>query len=173
MLLMTFIEFSLLCITEPDFKVGLRAPKIPQFTDDPTELLCEVSNLLNMPDGSLGVNWSYAILPEDASGSVTTIASIDHLGVMVPGEMYRQQLSDGNIAVTRTDPSTFKLQLLRTQDKDMGLYSCSVAAWTRGRQGKWNKAKEVKSKPVEVRWSFKSKHTFFFFFFSVQLIVSC
>ncbi|KAK3568756.1 hypothetical protein QTP86_016276 [Hemibagrus guttatus] len=141
---------------EPDFKVGLRAPKIPQFTDDPTELLCEVTNLLNMPDGSLGVTWSYATLPEDASRSVTTIASLDHLGVLVPGEMYRQQLSDGNIAVTRSDLNTFKLQLPHTQDKDMGLYSCSVAAWTRGHRGEWNKAKEIKSNPVEVRWSSKT-----------------
>lgn len=154
------VLFSLLCITEPDFKVGLTAPKIPEFTDDPTELLCVVTNLVNMPDGGLGVTWSYANMPEDASKDITTIASIDQLGVLVPGVTYQQQLGNGNIAVTRSGLTTFKLQLLQTQDKDMGLYYCSVAAWTRGRQGEWNKAKEIKSNSVKVQWSSKSKHKF-------------
>ncbi|KAK2850225.1 hypothetical protein Q7C36_009008 [Tachysurus vachellii] len=141
---------------EPDFKVGLTAPKIPEFTDDPTELLCVVTNLVNMPDGSLGVTWSYANMPEDASKDITTIATIDQLGVLVPGVTYQQQLGNGNIAVTRSGLTTFKLQLLQTQDKDMGLYYCSVAAWTRGRQGEWNKAKEIKSNSVKIQWSSKT-----------------
>ncbi|XP_026768353.3 prostaglandin F2 receptor negative regulator [Pangasianodon hypophthalmus] len=141
---------------EPDFKVGLTAPRIPQFTDDPTELLCEVTNLLNIQDGRLSVTWSYANVPEDTSRPITTIASIDHHGVLVPGDLYRQRLGNGNIAVTRSGLSTFRLQLLHTQDKDMGFYSCSVAAWTRGHQGEWNKAKELKSIPVEVQWSSKT-----------------
>ncbi|TSV41648.1 Prostaglandin F2 receptor negative regulator [Bagarius yarrelli] len=138
---------------EPDFKVSLAAPRIPQYTDEPTELLCEVTNLLNMRDGSLSVTWSYTSMSEDASKSATTIASIDHLGVLVPGELYKQQLGNGKIAVTRSGLSTFKLQLLHTQEKDMGSYSCSVAAWTRGRQEEWNKAKEIKSNALKVQWS--------------------
>ncbi|KAF7709346.1 prostaglandin F2 receptor negative regulator-like [Silurus meridionalis] len=141
---------------EPDFKVGLTASKIPQFTDDPTELLCEVTDLLNMQDGRLAVTWSYANMPEDTSQTVTTIASSDYQGVLVPGDLYQQRLVNGLIAVTRSSLSTFSLQLLHIQDKDKGFYSCSVAAWTRGHQGDWNKAKELKSIPVEVQWSSKT-----------------
>lgn len=152
--------FSLPCVTEPDFKVGLTAAQSPQFTDDPTELLCEVTNLVNMQDGRLGVTWSYSNKLEETSQTMTTIASIDQHGVLVPGDLYQQQLSNGNIAVTRRGLGTFRLQLLHTQDKDMGLYSCSVAAWTRGHQGQWSKAKELKSTPVKVQWSSKSKYKF-------------
>lgn len=155
----------LLCIIEPDFKVGLTATQSPQFTGDPTELLCEVTNQLNMQDGRLSVAWSYASAL-DTSQTATTIASIDHLGVLEPGDLYREQLGSGIIAVTRSGLNTFRLQLLHTKDKDMGSYFCSVAAWTRGRQGEWNKAKELKSVPVEIKWSSKSKHKFLFFLFS-------
>lgn len=163
--------FSFLCITEPAFKVGLSAVQIPQFTDDPTELVCEVTNLLNMQDSRLSVTWSCANMPEAISQTVTTIASIDHRGVLEPGDLYRQQLDNGNIAVTRSGLSTFRLQLLHTQNKEMGNYTCSVAAWTRGRQREWSKAKELKSIPVSVQWSSKSKHKFPFPLF-VELIVS-
>lgn len=140
--------------------MALTASQSPQFTDDPTELLCEVTDLQNMQDGRLSVTWSYTSVLEDTSP--TTIASIDHHGVLVPGDLYQQQLGNGNIAVTRSGLSTFRLQMLHTRDKDMGSYSCSVAAWTCGRQGEWNKAKELKSIPVKVMWSSKSKHTFLF-----------
>lgn len=138
--------------------MGLTGRQLPQFTDDPTVLLCEVTDLLNLQGGRLGVTWSYSKMQDNASQTITTIASIDHQGILVPGDLYQQQLGNGNIAVTRSDLSTFRLQLLHTQDKDMGFYSCSVAAWTRGHQEKWNKAKELKSKPVGVQWSSKSKH---------------
>ncbi|KAF4087252.1 hypothetical protein AMELA_G00093750 [Ameiurus melas] len=141
---------------EPDFKVGLTGSQLPQFTDDPTVLLCEVTDLLNLQGGRLGVTWSYSKTQDNTSQTITTIASIDHQGILVPGDLYQQQLGNGNIAVTRSDLSTFRLQLLHTQDKDMGFYSCSVAAWTRSHQEEWNKATELKSKPVGVQWSSKT-----------------
>ncbi|KAF5902016.1 prostaglandin F2 receptor negative regulator-like, partial [Clarias magur] len=140
---------------EPDFQLGLTAPQIPQFTNDPTELLCEVTNLLNMQDGRLSVTWYYAGMQAGTSQPIT-IASLDHLGVLVAGDLYQQLLASGNIAVTRSGLSKFGLRLLHTRDKDMGNYSCSVAAWTRGRQGDWNKAKELKSATVTVQWSSKT-----------------
>lgn len=152
--------FSLLCISDPDFKVTLTAVQSPQFTDDPTELLCEVTNLLNMQDSRLGVTWFYTKNLEDASQTTITISSIDQSGVLVPGDLYQKQLSNGKIAVTRIGLNTFRLQLLHMQDKDKGLYSCSVAAWTHGQQGQWSKSKELKSVPVNVQWSSKSKYAF-------------
>lgn len=152
--------------------MNLTAVQSPQFTDDPTELLCEVTNLLNMQDGRLGVTWSYTKNSEDASQAATTIASIDQYGVLVPGDLYQKQLSNGKIAVTRSGLSAFRLQLLHTQDNDMGLYSCSVTAWTQGHQGQWSKSKELKSVPVKVQWSSKSEYKFsfssFYFYFKIS-----
>lgn len=141
---------------EPEFKISLTAPLIPQFTADPTELLCEASELLNLQDGSLGVNWFYTKnTPGDVSESATSIVSLNEQGVLLPGAVYQQRLSKGEISVTHSAPNTFKLRLLHTEDVDMGQYSCSIAAWTRGRQGVWNKAKELKSTPVSVHWTAK------------------
>ncbi|XP_062861901.1 prostaglandin F2 receptor negative regulator-like [Trichomycterus rosablanca] len=142
---------------EPEFKVSLTAPVTPQFTADPTELLCEATDLLNLQDGRLGVTWSYTKnTPGDASQSATIIASLNERGVLVPGGVYQQRLEKGDIAVSRSGPDTFKIRLLHTQDEDMGFYTCIIAAWTHGRQDQWNKAKEVASTPVAVQWTTKT-----------------
>ncbi|XP_022536112.2 prostaglandin F2 receptor negative regulator [Astyanax mexicanus] len=136
-----------------DFKVTLTAPLTPQFTSDPTELLCQVTDLLNLRDGRLSVDWTYsANKPGDVSSSESAIASVNENGVLVPGQKYKQRLDRGDIAVTRGEQNTFKLRVLNTRDQDMGLYSCSVSAWTRNRQGGWDKVKETKSTQVTVQW---------------------
>ncbi|KAI4898104.1 hypothetical protein NFI96_015368, partial [Prochilodus magdalenae] len=138
----------------PEFKVTLTAPLVPQFTSDPTELLCQVTDLLNLRDGRLSVSWTYATnTPGDVSSSISTIASINEHGVLVPGQTYQQRLDRGDIALTRGEQDTFRLRMLRTRDEDMGLYSCSVSAWIRSHQAGWKKVKEIKSTPVTVQWT--------------------
>ncbi|XP_017566290.2 prostaglandin F2 receptor negative regulator [Pygocentrus nattereri] len=140
---------------DPEFKVTLTASLTPQFTSDPTEMVCQVTNLLNLRDGQLSVSWTYAMnTPGDSS--ISTIASINEHGVLVPGEKYRQQLDRGDIAVTRSEQNAFRLRMLRTRDEDMGFYSCIVTAWTPSRQAGWDKAKEIKSDPVTVQWKPKT-----------------
>ncbi|KAL6484789.1 hypothetical protein MHYP_G00068340 [Metynnis hypsauchen] len=140
---------------DPEFKVNLTASLTPQFTSDPTEMVCQVTNLLNLRDGRLSVSWTYAMnTPRDSS--ISTIASINEHGVLVPGDKYQQRLDRGDIAVTRSEQNAFRLWVLRTQDEDMGFYSCIVTAWTPSRQAGWNKAKEIKSDPVTVQWKPKT-----------------
>lgn len=143
--------------------MSFTTPVTPQVTSDPTELLCEATDILNLQDGRLGATWSYTKnTPGDASQSAAVIASLNERGVLVPGDVYKQRLDKGEVAVSRSGPNTFKMRLLQTQDEDMGFYSCAIVAWTPGRQDQWNKVKEVASTPVAVSWTIKSKNQILF-----------
>ncbi|XP_066497439.1 prostaglandin F2 receptor negative regulator [Hoplias malabaricus] len=142
---------------DPEFKVTLKTAVTPQFTSDPTELLCQVSDLHNLQDGRLTVSWNYIMnTAVDTSSSKSTVASINEHGVLVPGEKYQQRLDSGDIVLTRSEQNTFKLRILHTRDSDMGSYTCVVSAWTRNRQTAWDKAKEIPSAPVTIQWTSKT-----------------
>ncbi|XP_062390759.1 prostaglandin F2 receptor negative regulator-like [Sardina pilchardus] len=142
---------------EPEFTVTLSAAVAPQFTDDPTELLCEVTDVQHLRDGRLGVTWLHSDAPSgDASAATETVATLNEHGVLVAGAAYQKRLESGDIALSRGDPDVFRLRLLRTRTQDMGEYSCAVSAWTPSRQGGWEQAREISSAPVKVQWSPKT-----------------
>ncbi|XP_063070011.1 prostaglandin F2 receptor negative regulator-like [Engraulis encrasicolus] len=143
---------------EPEFTVSLSAATAPQFTYDPTELHCAVSDILNLRDDArLGVTWTYQDdTPGDVSSGLETIATLNEQGTLVPGSAYEKRLKSGDIALSRGESNVFKMRLVRTRTQDMGAYSCSVVAWSPSRQGGWEKAKETPSAQVPIRWSPKT-----------------
>lgn len=144
---------------ELQFKVTLTAPLNPQSTSEPTELRCEVGDLLHLRDGRLGVTWSYSTnAPGDVSQKKITVASLNEQGALIAGSEYQKRMDSGEIAVTRKESNVFVLRILQTQDADMGSYSCAVTAWKPTSQSGWEKAKEVQSTPVTVQWTPKSKY---------------
>ncbi|XDV31226.1 hypothetical protein PO909_033966 [Leuciscus waleckii] len=140
--------------TDLQFKVTLTSSLNPQATSEPTELLCQVVDLLHLQDGRLAVTWSYSTnTPGDVSQKKITIAFLNEQGALIPGDEYRPRLDSGDIAVTRKESNVFVLRMLQTRDADMGSYSCAVSAWMPTRQAGWEKAKEVQSTPVSVQWT--------------------
>ncbi|KAK7168542.1 hypothetical protein R3I93_004761 [Phoxinus phoxinus] len=140
--------------TDLQLKLTLTASVNPQSSGDPTELLCQVLDLLHLQDGRLAVTWSYsANTLGDVSQKKITIASLNEEGALIPGSEYRPRLDSGDIAVTRKESNVFVLRLLQTRDTDMGSYSCAVSTWMPVRQAGWEKAKEVQSTPVSVQWT--------------------
>ncbi|XP_018918661.1 prostaglandin F2 receptor negative regulator-like [Cyprinus carpio] len=140
--------------TELQFKVNLTASLNPQSTSEPTELRCEVVDLLHLQDGRLGVTWSYsANTPGEVSQKKITIASVNEQGALIASSEYQQRLDSGDIAVTRRESNIFVLRMLQTRDADMGSYSCGVTAWKPTQKSGWEKAKEVQSAPVTVQWT--------------------
>uniref|UniRef100_A0A4W4H1R2 Ig-like domain-containing protein n=1 Tax=Electrophorus electricus TaxID=8005 RepID=A0A4W4H1R2_ELEEL len=130
------------------------SPVSPRFTGDPTELLCNVTDIRNVPDGRLSVTWTYGERrPEGVVSGPMTVATVDELGVLLPGDSYRQRLETGAVTAGRSGPATFRLFVLRSRDQDMGRYSCKVAAWTRSLRGGWDKSPERQSLPVTVEWT--------------------
>lgn len=140
--------------TDLQFKVTLTPFLNPQSTSEPTELRCEVVDLLHLQDGRLGVTWSYSTnTPGDVSQKKITIASLNEQGALIADSQYQQRLDSGDIAVTRRESNIFILRMLQTRDADMGSYSCAVTAWKPTQQSGWEKAKEVQSAPVTVQWT--------------------
>lgn len=140
----------------PDYTVVLSSSVNTKFSGDPTELECKVTNVSNLRSGRLGVSWQYRdVQPGDVPVSTHTIASLDENGNLVPGKTYKGRVEAGLITVTRTEPSVFKLRLLRTTDADAGEYTCAVTAWVPSRHGNWKKVAEHVTPALKVSFANK------------------
>ncbi|XP_050922067.1 prostaglandin F2 receptor negative regulator isoform X2 [Lates calcarifer] len=143
---------------KPSFTLTLEPVLNPQMTAEPTELACHVTNITHLPlGGRLGVKWEHTTLPGIGDDPQTSnhIGSLDGNGNLLPGSMYSERLKSGAMSLTRVQPNTFKLRILRTQEIDMGLYVCTVSAWGVSSQGDMMKTSEYQSSPVTVRWDTK------------------
>ncbi|KAI1899722.1 hypothetical protein AGOR_G00064690 [Albula goreensis] len=143
----------LVAVIEPELRVTIQDVVTPQSSGDPTELECQVTDVLHLQDGRLGVSWHYTdASPADQPISMRPIATVDEQGNLQPGDEYQERMEKGLVILSRVKPHTFKLRLLHTQDTDMGQYYCMVSAWTQGRDGAWAKNKEVQSDHLRVSW---------------------
>lgn len=143
---------------KPNFTLTLVAEVNPQKTAEPTELACRVTNIANLPlGGRLGVSWEYTSLPGLGDDPQTShpIGSVDANGNLLPGSIYMERMKSGALTLSRVQPNTFKLRILRTQEIDMGQYVCSVSAWSVNSQGDLVKTSENRSSPLTVRWDAK------------------
>ncbi|XP_004573896.1 prostaglandin F2 receptor negative regulator [Maylandia zebra] len=143
---------------QPNFTLTLVAEVNPQTTAEPTELACRVTNIANLPlGGRLGVSWEHTSLPGLGGNPQTShpIGSLDANGNLLPGSIYMERMKSGALTLSRVQPNTFKLRILRTQEIDMGQYVCSVSAWSVNSQGDMVKTSENRSSPLTVRWDTK------------------
>lgn len=140
----------------PEYTVLLSSSVNAKFSGDMTELECKVTNVSNLHSGRLGVSWLYRdVQPGDVPVSTHTIASLDENGNLVAGKTYKSRVEAGLITVIRTEPSVFKLRLLRTTDADVGEYTCAVTAWVPSRHGNWKKAAEHVTPALKVSFANK------------------
>uniref|UniRef100_A0AAY4C4C4 Ig-like domain-containing protein n=1 Tax=Denticeps clupeoides TaxID=299321 RepID=A0AAY4C4C4_9TELE len=143
--------------TDPEYQVALRSVVTPQFTGDPTELLCQVNSVLHMQASRLGVTWLYTeTTAVNQIRSPVTVGSLNERGSLLPGQDYKTRLEAGDIALIRSEPDSFTLRLLHARNTDMGSYVCNVTAWTQNRNGAWDRTKDVSSSPVTVQWTLKT-----------------
>ncbi|XP_056320636.1 prostaglandin F2 receptor negative regulator [Danio aesculapii] len=143
--------------TDLQYTLSLAVSVSPQSAGEPTELRCQVQQLLYLQNGRLGVSWVYSTRSAAAEVQAEVmVASLDQQGALTAGAQYQQRLDRGDIALTRTPDNTFILRILQIADADMGWYSCRVTAWTPDRKGGWTISKEVQSSPVAVQWTPKT-----------------
>ncbi|KAK2856923.1 hypothetical protein Q5P01_005658 [Channa striata] len=141
---------------KPNFTLSLKPVQNPQMTGEPTELACDVTNIVHLPvGGRLGVTWEHTPLPGNDPQAAQTIGSLDGSGNLLPGPMYTERLKSSVMSLSRVQPNTFRLQILKTQDIDMGLYVCAVSAWTLNSQGDMVNSVEYRSSALTVRWDAK------------------
>ncbi|XP_023276053.1 prostaglandin F2 receptor negative regulator [Seriola lalandi dorsalis] len=143
---------------KPSYTVKLEPILNPQMTAEPTELACHVTNITHLPlGGRLGVTWEHTTLPGIGDDPQTShrIGSLDGDGNLLPGSMYSDRLKSGAMSLTRVQPNTFKLRILRTKEIDMGQYVCTVSAWSVSSQGDMVETTEYNSSQTTVRWDTK------------------
>ncbi|KAG5851556.1 hypothetical protein ANANG_G00052930 [Anguilla anguilla] len=149
----------LVTMKEADFKVVLLDGVTPQYSGDPTELECRVTDVSGLGGGRLGVSWLYAeATPGDvlSAGSGSVMAELDGGGNLRPGKGHGERLERGLLVLSRSEPDIFRLRLLHTLDSDMGAYSCAVSVWSPAPHGGWERGKEVHSEPLNVFWTSKT-----------------
>ncbi|KAF4075014.1 hypothetical protein AMELA_G00229780 [Ameiurus melas] len=136
---------------DPAFTVTLTSPVIAQYLGDPTELLCQVSNISHFWGERLSVSWFYSAASSGGGqGGNDVIASLNEKGAVIPSDKYRDRVDSGLILVTRIEPATFKLRLLRTTNADVGEYVCRVTTWTLTRHGIWKYTSEHHAPALKV-----------------------
>lgn len=129
----------------PSYTLTLEPALNPQMTAEPTELACHVTNVTHLPPGGrLGVTWEHTSLPGtftsarsrgfafklfcrfihcffvvlftgEAPQTSHHIGSLDGSGNLLLGSMYTDRLRSGVMSLTKVQPNTFKLQIIRTQ----------------------------------------------------------
>ncbi|KAI4886138.1 hypothetical protein NFI96_015287 [Prochilodus magdalenae] len=136
---------------DPVLSVALDSSVVAKYVGDPTELVCQVTNISLYGCERLGVSWFYsAALPENDQMTTEIIASLNENGALVPSEKYRSRIVLGLIVVTKMEPATFKLRLLHTAKTDAGEYVCSVTTWAPTRHGNWKKLSEHQTHALKV-----------------------
>ncbi|XP_023617005.1 prostaglandin F2 receptor negative regulator isoform X2 [Myotis lucifugus] len=140
---------------EPDYQVYLNASKVPEFSDDLTELECRVVDKRSM-EGSVRVtvSWYYRVNRRD-DDVVTSelLAAMDGDWTLKYGERSKQRAQDGDFIFSKERADTFSFRIQRTTEEDRGNYYCVVSAWTRQRNSSWVKSRDVFSKPVHIFWA--------------------
>ncbi|KFO30320.1 Prostaglandin F2 receptor negative regulator [Fukomys damarensis] len=140
---------------EPDYQVHLNASKVPGFSDDPTELGCQVMDLKNLEASvRFTVSWYYtANRRSDSVVAHELLAVMDGDWTLRYGERGKQRARDGEFIFSKAHKDTFNFRIQRTTEEDRGSYYCVVSAWTKQRNNSWVKSKDVVSKPVSVFWA--------------------
>lgn len=139
----------------------LTSPVIAQYLGDPTELLCQVSNISHFWGERLSVSWFYSAASSGGGqGGNDIIASLNENGAVIPSDKYRDRIDSGLILVTRIEPATFKLRLLRTTNADVGEYVCRVTTWTLTRHGIWKYTSEHHAHALKVSLASKGEGIF-------------
>uniref|UniRef100_A0A8C0SEY4 Prostaglandin F2 receptor negative regulator n=1 Tax=Canis lupus familiaris TaxID=9615 RepID=A0A8C0SEY4_CANLF len=140
---------------EPDYQVYLNASKVPEFSDDLTELECRIVDMKSSEASvRFTVSWYYRVnrRSDDAVAS-ELLAVMNGDWTLKYGDRSKQRAQDGDFIFSKEHTDTFSFRIQRTTEEDRGNYYCVVSAWTKQRNDSWVKSKDVFSKPVNIFWA--------------------
>lgn len=146
--------------SEPDYQVYLNASKVPEFSDDLTELECRIVDVKN-PEASVRftVSWYYRVnRRNDDVVTSELLAVMNGDWTLKYGERSKQRAREGDFIFSKEHPDTFNFRIQRTTEEDRGNYYCVVSAWTKQRNNSWVKSKDVFSKPINIFWALEGRH---------------
>lgn len=142
----------------------LNASKVPECSDDLTELECRIVGAKNVEASvRFAVSWFYR--RSQRSDDVATselLAAMDGDWTLGYGERSKQRAQDGDFIFSKEHTDTFSFRIQRTTEEDRGDYYCVVSAWARQRNDSWAKSKDVVSKPVHIFWASEGRSSSLF-----------
>ncbi|XP_077623969.1 prostaglandin F2 receptor negative regulator [Crocuta crocuta] len=140
---------------EPDYQVYLNASKVPEFSDDLTELECRIVDVKGSEASvRFTVSWYYRLSRRsDDLVASELLAVMNGDWTLRYGDRSRQRAQDGDFIFSKERADTFSFRIQRTTEEDRGNYYCVVSAWTKQRNDSWVKSKDVFSKPVNIFWA--------------------
>lgn len=145
--------------SEPDYQVYLNASKVPEFSDDLTELECRIVDVKN-PEASVRftVSWYYRVNRRNDDVVASELLAVMNGDWTVKyGERSKQRAREGDFIFSKEHPDTFNFRIQRTTEEDRGNYYCVVSAWTKQRNSSWVKSKDVFSKPINIFWALEGR----------------
>uniref|UniRef100_A0A667HZA7 Prostaglandin F2 receptor negative regulator n=1 Tax=Lynx canadensis TaxID=61383 RepID=A0A667HZA7_LYNCA len=140
---------------EPDYQVYLNASKVPEFSDDLTELECRIVDMKSLQASvRFTVSWYYRVnRRSDDLVASELLAVMNGDWTLKYGDRSKQRAQDGDFIFSKERTDTFSFRIQRTTEEDRGSYYCAVSAWTKQRNDSWVKSKDVFSKPVNIFWA--------------------
>lgn len=133
----------------------LNASKVPEFSDDLTELECRIVDVKGSEASvRFTVSWYYRLSRRsDDLVASELLAVMNGDWTLRYGDRSRQRAQDGDFIFSKERADTFSFRIQRTTEEDRGNYYCAVSAWTKQRNDSWVKSKDVFSKPVNIFWA--------------------
>ncbi|XP_018104518.1 prostaglandin F2 receptor negative regulator [Xenopus laevis] len=139
----------LLNLTVPELEVSLNATLIPQFSEEPTELVCHMTG----SDGArLSVSWYYTPSPQNRAPQPLLLGTLDQDWMVHVGDHYKERLESGGVILSRKSPQTFVLRIQWTSNGDRGQYHCVGTVWHQQQNESWTPSREVASNPLSISW---------------------
>ncbi|XP_076975884.1 prostaglandin F2 receptor negative regulator [Tamandua tetradactyla] len=140
---------------EPNYQVYLNASKVPEFSDDPTELECWIVGAKGTEANvRFTVSWYYRVhRRSDDTATSELLAAMNGDWTLRYGERSKPRAQTGDFIFSKEHTDTFSFRIQRTTEEDRGSYYCAVSAWTRQQNNSWAKSKDVLSKPVNIFWA--------------------
>ncbi|KAE8620897.1 hypothetical protein XENTR_v10004610 [Xenopus tropicalis] len=133
----------------PELEVSLNATLTPQFSEEPTELVCHMSG----SDGArLSVSWYHSPSPESRASPPVLVGSLGQDWSVSVGERYTERLESGGLILSRRGPQAFVLRIQWTSNGDRGQYRCVGTVWEQQRNESWAPSREVASPPISISW---------------------
>lgn len=114
------------------------------------EMTCKVSSQnIKTPRYSVLITAMKSLSDRTRTNGTTRIISLNQDSVVRREDWTDQDRVDG-VVLEKIQENEFRYRMYQTQISDAGLYRCEVTAWSPGGGGRWRKAVDGFSNPIQI-----------------------
>ncbi|XP_058041837.1 prostaglandin F2 receptor negative regulator isoform X1 [Ahaetulla prasina] len=135
-----------------DYTLTVEAVKLKPFfmAGHTFEMTCKVSSQnIKTPRYSVLITAMKSLSDRTRTNGTTRIISLNQDSVVRREDWTDQDRVDG-VVLEKIQENEFRYRMYQTQISDAGLYRCEVTAWSPGGGGRWRKAVDGFSNPIQI-----------------------